>query len=421
MSDSSISKFFEKTRKERLDIVGNFANLSAEELEILQSNDGGISFEKADKMVENAIGTFSLPLGIATSFKINGKDYLVPMVIEEPSVIAAASKGAKIARIKGGFKATSDESYSIGQIQVLNADINSAVKKIQESSKEIINLANSKSNTLSKMNKGAKKISCKEINTPLGNMLIVELLIDVGDAMGANVTNTMCEAVSPLLEKITGGRILLRILSNYSTQRIAKATAVFDKKEVGGEDVVDDIILAYQFADNDVYRAVTHNKGIMNGIIAVANATGQDSRAIEAAANAYAARSGQYRSLSKWTKNSEGNLVGSLELPLSVGIIGGIANVHPIAKVCMKILKVSSAQELACVMTATGLAQNYSAIRALATEGIQKGHMRLHARNLATAAGAKPDQVDKIVQKMIEEKKISLDKAKEILLNLDNL
>ncbi|TRZ69673.1 MAG: hydroxymethylglutaryl-CoA reductase, degradative, partial [Nitrosopumilaceae archaeon] len=364
MSDSSISKFFEKTRKERLDIVGNFANLSAEELEILQSNDGGISFEKADNMVENAIGTFSLPLGVATSFKINGKDYLVPMVIEEPSVIAAASKGAKIARIRGGFEATADESYSIGQIQVLDADINLAVKKILESSKEILNLANSKSNTLSKMNKGAKEVSCKEIDTPLGKMLIVELLIDVGDAMGANITNTMCEAISPLLEKITGGRTLLRILSNYSTRRIAKATAVFDKKEIGGEDVVDDIILAYQFADNDVYRAVTHNKGIMNGIIAVANATGQDSRAIEAAANAYAARSGQYRSLSKWTKDNNGNLIGSLELPLSVGIIGGIANVHPIAKVCMKILRVSSAQELACVMTATGLAQNYSAIRA---------------------------------------------------------
>lgn len=418
MSDSSISKFFEKTRKERLDIVGNFANLSAKELEILQSNDGGISFEKADKMVENAIGTFSLPLGVATSFKINGKDYLIPMVIEEPSVIAAASKGAKIARIRGGFKATADKSYSIGQIQVLDADINSAVKKIQESSKEIINLANSKSTTLSKMNKGAKEVSCKEVDTSLGKMLIVELLIDVGDAMGANITNTMCEAVSPLLEKITGGRTLLRILSNYATRRIAKATAVFDKKEIG-ENVVDDIILAYQFADNDVYRAVTHNKGIMNGIIAVANATGQDSRAIEAAANAYAARSGQYRSLSKWTKDNEGNLVGSLELPLSVGIIGGIANVHPIAKVCMKILRVSSAQELACVMIATGLAQNYSAIQALSTEGIQKGHMRLHAKNLATAAGAKPDQVDKIVQKMIDEKEISLDKAKEILLNLD--
>ncbi len=414
MSDSSISKFFEKTRKERLDIIRNFANLSEEELKILQNNDGGISFEKADKMIENAIGTFSLPLGIATSFKINGKDYLVPMVIEEPSVIAAASKGAKIARIKGGFEATADESFSIGQIQVLDTDIDSAVKKILESSKEIINLANSKSNTLSKMNKGAKEVSCKQIDTPVGKMLIVELLIDVGDAMGANITNTMCESVSPLLEKITGGRTLLRILSNYSTRRIAKATAVFDKKEIG-EDVVDDIILAYQFADNDVYRAVTHNKGIMNGIIAVANATGQDSRAIEAAANAYASRSGQYRSLSKWTKNHEGNLVGSLELPLSVGIIGGIANVHPIAKTCIKILGVSSAQELACVMIATGLAQNYSAIRALSTEGIQKGHMRLHARNLATAAGAKPEEVDKIVQKMIEEKKISLDRAKELL------
>lgn len=414
MSDSSISKFFEKTRKERLEIVGTFGDLTAEELEILQSNDGGISFEKADKMIENAVGTFSLPLGIATNFKINGKDYLVPMVIEEPSVIAAASKGAKIARINDGFKAKSDESYSIGQIQILDADINSAIKKIDESSKEIITLANSKSNTLSKMNKGAKEVSCKIVDTDFGKMLIVELLIDVGDAMGANVTNTMCESVSPLLEKITRGRTLLRILSNYSTRRIVKATAIFDKNEIG-EDVVNDIVLAYQFADNDVYRAVTHNKGIMNGIIAVANATGQDSRAIEAAANAYAARSGKYRSLSKWTKDDEGNLVGSLELPLSVGIVGGIANVHPIAKICVKILGVSSAQELACIMAAVGLAQNFSAIRALSTEGIQKGHMRLHARNLATVAGAKPDQVDKIVQKMIEEKKISLDRAKELL------
>jgi len=415
MSDSSISKFFEKTRKERLDIVADFANLSAEELKILQSNDGGISFEKADKMVENAIGTFSLPLGVATNFKINGKDYLVPMVIEEPSVIAAASKGAKIARIRGGFEVAADQSYSIGQIQLLDVDINSAVKKIQESKKEILELANSKSNTLSKMDKGAKKVSCKEIDTPLGKMLIVELLIDVGDAMGANVTNTMCEAVSPLLETITGGRALLRILSNYSISRIAKAKAVFDKEAVGGEEAVDDIILAYQFADNDVYRAVTHNKGIMNGIIAVANGTGQDSRAIEAAANAYAASSGKYRSLSKWTKDQNGNLVGSLELPLSVGIVGGIINVHPIAKICAKILGVSSASELAGIMTATGLAQNYSAISALATEGIQKGHMRLHARNLASSAGAKPDQVDKIVKQMIEEKKISLDRAKELL------
>ena len=414
MPDSSISKLFEKSRKERLDIVRNFANLSNEELDILQSSDGGISFDKADKMVENAIGTFSLPLGVATNFKINDKDYLIPMVIEEPSVIAAASKGAKVARIKGGFIVTADESYSIGQIQVLDADA-SAIEKINDSSNEILELANSKSNTLSKMGKGAKKVSCKKIDTPSGTMLIVEILIDVGDAMGANVTNTMCEGVSPLIAKISGGKILLGILSNYSTRRIAKAQAVFEKEAVGGENVVDDIILAFEFADNDVYRAVTHNKGIMNGVIAVANATGQDSRAIEAAANAYAAKSGKYRSLSKWSKDDDGNLVGILEIPLSVGIVGGITNVHSIAKVCTKILQVSSAQELACVITATGLAQNYSAIRTLVTEGIQKGHMRLHARNLASAAGATPEQIDGIVQKMIEEKKISLDRAKELL------
>ena len=417
MPDSSISKFFEKSRKERLDIIANFANLSKNELDILENTNGGISFEKADKMIENAIGTFSLPLGVATNFKINGKDYVVPMVIEEPSVIAAASKGAKIARIKGGFEVSADESYSIGQIQILNVDANLAIKKIQDFTSEILELANSKSNTLSKMNKGAKEITCKIIEAPSGNMLIVELLIDVGDAMGANITNTMCEAVSPLIEKITGGRALLRILSNYSTRRMVKAKAIFEKESVGGEDVVDNIILAFEFADNDVYRAVTHNKGIMNGIISVANAVGQDSRAIEAAANAYAAISGKYRSLSKWSKDSDGNLVGILEIPLSVGIVGGIVNVHPVAKVCAKILNVESAQELACVMTATGLAQNYSAIRALSTEGIQKGHMRLHARNLAAAAGATTDQIDTIVQKMVESKKISLDGAKEILQN----
>jgi len=301
-------------------------------------------------------------------------------------------------------------------VQLLDVtNISSALSRIKESASEILQLANSKSNTLSKMGKGAKQVTCKEIDTASGKMLIVELLIDVGDAMGANITNTMCETISPLIEKITGGRTLLRILSNYSTRRITTVKAVFEKEAVGGKDVVNDIIMAFEFADNDVYRAVTHNKGIMNGIIAVANAVGQDSRAIEAAANAYAAKSGQYRSLSKWSRDSEGNLVGLLEIPLSVGIVGGIVNVHPVAKICKKILGVGSAQELACVTAATGLAQNYSAIRALATEGIQKGHMRLHARNLAAAAGATPDQIDKIVQKMIEEKKISLDMAKELL------
>ncbi len=415
MKDSSISKFFEKSRKHRLDIVKNFASLSKEEIEVLENSSGGITFDNADKMVENAIGTFSLPLGIATNFRINDEDYLIPMVIEEPSVIAAASNAAKIARIKGGFKVDADESLSIGQIQVLSVDPKLAIPKITESSKKILDLANSKSNTLVKMDKGAKEVSCREIQTDSGIMLIVELLIDVGDAMGANITNSMCEAVAPLIEELTGGKALLRILSNYATRRLVRATAVFDKEGVGGEDVVNNIILAYQFAANDTHRAVTHNKGIMNGVIAVANATGQDSRAIEAATNAYAASSGKYRSLTEWSKDEEGNLIGKLELPLSVGIVGGIVNVHPIAKICTKILGVTSAKELAGVITAAGLAQNFSALRALATEGIQKGHMKLHARNLAAAAGAKAEQIDEIVQKMIHENNISLNRAKELL------
>ena len=380
MRDSSISKFFEKTLKERLGVVADFSQLSQDELKIIEDATGGISFEKADNMIENAIGTFSLPLGIATNFRINGKDYLIPMVIEEPSVIAASSKAAKTARIHDGFKAEADESYSIGQIQVVNTDVQAAIPKIIGASHDILNLANEQSNTLSKLGKGAKEISCKDIETDSGHMLIVELLIDVGDAMGANVTNTMCEAVAPMIEKLSGGKTLLRILSNYSTKRMVRASAVFDKDEIGGEGVVDDMILAFQFADNDTYRAVTHNKGVMNGVIAVANATGQDSRAIEAAAHAYASKTGSYRSLTKWEKDANGNLVGNFELPLSVGIVGGVIQHHPIAKICTKILGVSTAQELSCVIAVVGLAQNFSAMRALATEGIQKGHMKLHAR-----------------------------------------
>ena len=380
MADSSISKFFEKTLKERLSIVANFSGLSQDELKIIGDATGGISYDKADNMIENAIGTFSLPLGIATNFRINDKDYLIPMVIEEPSVIAAASKAAKIARIHGGFKAEAEQSYSIGQIQVVNIDVPSTIPKVIGASNEILDLANSKSNTLTKMGKGAKEVSCKDIRTDSGHMLIVELVIDVGDAMGANVTNTMCEAVAPLIEELTGGKVLLRILSNYSTKRMASVSAVFDKDAVGGEKVVDDIILAFQFAENDPYRAVTHNKGVMNGTIAVANATGQDSRAIESAAHAYAAKSGAYSSLTKWTKDANGNLVGDFELPLSVGIVGGVIQHHPIAKICTKILGISTANELSCIMAAVGLAQNFAAMRALVTEGIQKGHMKLHAR-----------------------------------------
>jgi hydroxymethylglutaryl-CoA reductase len=408
------SHFFEKDRKEKLDEIVKFANLTSDERKILESG-GGIGFEQADKMVENAIGTFSFPLGIATNFVINKKEYLIPMVIEEPSVIAAASKAAKIAKIHGGFTMQNNESFSIGQIQVVNVDVKEAIPKVLQHSKEILELVNSKSTTLYKIGKGAKEVLCKEIATESGPMLIVELLIDVGDAMGANVTNTMCEVVAPLIEKITGGKTLLKILSNYSTRRMVSGTAIFDKDDLGGEQTVDKIILAYQFADNDEYRAVTHNKGIMNGIIAVANATGQDTRAIEAAAHAYAARTGRYRSLTQWSKDKNGNLIGKIALPLSVGIVGGIINVHPTAKICTKIMQIQSASELACVIVAVGLAQNLSAIRALSSEGIQKGHMRLHARNIAAAAGATPDQIDAIAKKMAQEGKISINRAKELL------
>ena len=380
MANSAIPKFFEKNLKERLSIVQEFANLTDEEIKILENATGGIDFSHADKMIENAIGTFSLPIGIATNFRINEKDFLIPMVIEEPSVIAASSKAAKIARVHGGFTATTEGKFSIGQIQVVDVNVQETIPKIISSSSEITDLANSKSETLSKLGKGVKEIICKEIKTDSKSMLVVELLIDVGDAMGANVTNTMCEAVAPLIEKLSNGRTLLRILSNYSTKRMVTASAVFDKDAVGGEQIVDDMISAFQFADNDTFRAVTHNKGVMNGTISVANATGQDSRAIEAAAHAYAAKSGAYRSLTEWTKDDGGNLLGKFELPLSVGIVGGVINDHPIAKISKKILGVNSAQELACVMASVGLAQNFAAMRALVTEGIQKGHMKLHAR-----------------------------------------
>ena len=380
MTDSSIPKFFEKSHDEKLDIICNFYDLNDDEKLHLKNATGGINFEHANKMIENAISTFSLPLGIATNFKINNKDYLVPMVIEEPSVIAAASKAAKIARIHGGFTANVEGNISIGQIQVLDVDIQESISAINLQSQEIIELANSSSKTLPKLGKGAKEIMCKEIKTSSSSMLIVELMIDVGDAMGANVTNTMCETVAPLIEKITGGKTLLRILSNYSTKRMVSASATFDKEAVGGQKVVDDMISAFEFADNDVYRAVTHNKGVMNGTISVANATGQDSRAIEAAAHAYASHTGRYRSLTNWTKDNSGNLIGKFEIPLSVGIVGGVTNNHPIAKICTKILNLTNVQELSCIMASAGLAQNFAAMRALVTEGIQKGHMKLHAR-----------------------------------------
>jgi len=328
--------------------------------------------------------------------------------------VAAAARCAKSARVLGGCTASAGPPYSIGQIQVLGADAN-AISRIEESAERILHLANKQSKTLSALGRGAKSVSCKKISTDEKEMLIVELLVDVGDAMGANITNSMCEAVSSLVEEISGGAVLLRILSNYATQRMVKASAVFARDAVGGDGTVERIIDAYQFAKHDVYRAVTHNKGIMNGIVSVAHATGQDSRAIEAAAHAYASHGGSYTSLTEWSRNGEGDLVGRLKIPMAVGTVGGITRVHPLAQVSLRILGTDSANDLACALGAVGLAQNYSAMRALATDGIQKGHMALHARNLAAAAGADASKIDDIVNAMIAEGNITPARAKELV------
>lgn len=413
---STIPKFYQMSPKERLQLVKKFANLNNNDLKILKSS--GLSLDTANNMVENAIGTMAFPLGIATNFLINGKDYLIPMVIEEPSVIAAASNAAKIARIKGGFTASADPSLMIGQIQIVDLkEPLEAGKRVLDVKDEIIATANDKSKTLVKKGAGAKDVTFRVIDTQKGKMLIVELLIDVRDAMGANIINTMCESVAPIIENVTDGRVLLRILSNYATKRMVRASAVFSK-EVIGSTIVDNIILAYAFAESDQYRCTTHNKGTMNGIIAVANATGQDSRAIEAGAHSYVARNGKYSSLTSWTKNNDGDLVGSIEIPLAAGIVGGVSSVHPLARVCLKILKVKTAQELACVMASVGLAQNFAALRALVSEGIQKGHMSLHARNIAMMVGAEGKLIDAVAKKIADEGNVTTQRAKEVLRTL---
>ena len=404
---SRIPRFREKSRADRIRaVLGMADHLDTTAL------DGGISFPQADLMIENALGVMAVPLGVATNFRINGRDILVPMAIEEPSVVAAASKAARECRETGGFEAYCSGSLSIGQIQVVGAGPK-ASSNIEREIPRILETANACSRTLTEQGRGAKSVSSRTIQTPSGTMLVVEIAVDVGDAMGANITNTMCEAVSGIIEEAVGGRALLRILSNYSTGRVASASAVFPVRTLGRE-TVRDMILAFEFADNDVYRAVTHNKGVMNGIIAVANATGQDSRAIDAAAHAWAARSGRYRSLTRWRLDDNGDLVGSIEVPMSVGVVGGVIKVHPTAQACMDILGVESAPELAGVMAAAGLAQNFGAMWALTTDGIQKGHMRLHARNVAAAAGVPPDMIDHIAETMSREGNINTARARAL-------
>ncbi len=410
---SRIPGFYKLSVEERLKKVAEFSNLSEEDTKILLEK--GLSLEVADRMIENVVGTFELPLGIATNFLIDGKDYLIPMAIEEPSVVAAASNAARMARESGGFTTDYTGSKMIGQIQVTKLSDPVAAKfEVLKHRDEIIERANECDPMLVNLGGGCRDVEARVIDTIAGKMLVVHLVVDVLDAMGANAVNTMCESVAPFIERITGGKVYLRIISNLAAYRLARAKAVFDKDVIGGEEVVEGIMLAYAFAAADPFRCATHNKGIMNGISALMVATGNDFRAIEAGAHSYAAIGG-YKPLTTYEVDKKGNLVGTIEVPMAAGTIGGATKVNPIARVCLKILGVSTAEELARVAAALGLAQNFAALRALATEGIQRGHMELHARNLAITAGAVGDEVDRVVEIMVRDRKIRLDYAKEVL------
>ncbi len=411
MKTSKISKFYEKPLSERIETLKDFASLSGEEIEALGKY-GALDFESADRMVENVYSTFQLPLGIATNFTVNGKEVLVPFALEEPSVVAAASYAAKLS---SGFEAKASEPVMIGQIQIVGVKKpEEAIKKILAEEKRLIEIANAGDSTLIKFGGGARKIEARKLETTRGVMVIIHLLVDVRDAMGANAVNTMCERISAEIERLSGGKTRLKIISNLAIHRTVKAKTVW-KKEALGEEAIEKILDGYEFAANDEFRACTHNKGIMNGIDAVVIATGNDFRAVEAGAHAFASRSGKYKPLTKYYKNMEGDLVGEIELPLAVGIVGGATRTHPLAKINLKILGVKTASELAEIIASVGLAQNFAALRALANEGIQKGHMRLHAKNIAIQAGAHGKAIDEIAERMGAEGNISVSRAKEIL------
>lgn len=412
---SKLSGFYKLSPKERLRAVSEFSGLTEDEASCISAT-GAISLEAADRMVENVIGVMEVPLGVAVNFLINGRDYLIPMAIEEPSVIAAASNAAKMAREGGGFTTSSTGAMMIGQIQAIGMDDpNFAKMNILEKKDEIIKRANEVDPVLVKFGGGAKDVEARVIETPGGKMVITHLIVDCRDAMGANAVNTMAEAVAPYIEELTGGKVYLRIISNLADRRIMRAKAVFKKEAVGGAEAVDGILAAYHFAAGDPYRAATHNKGIMNGITAAVLATGNDTRAIEAGAHVYASRSGVYRPLSSYEKNAKGDLVATIEMPIAVGLVGGATKTNPIARAAVKILGVKTATEMGEVFAALGLAQNFAALRALATEGIQRGHMGLHSRNVAIQAGATGELIDKIAGIMVRENKVRADRAKELL------
>ncbi|MBN1123141.1 MAG: hydroxymethylglutaryl-CoA reductase, degradative [Anaerolineae bacterium] len=422
MSTSSrLPGFYRQTPDERARIVAEQSMLTPEELAIL-TGESGLTPALADRLIENVVGVFGMPLGIAANFVVNGRDVLIPMAVEEPSVVAAASHIAKLVRSNGGFKASATPPEMIGQIQILDlVDLPAAKQAILDNKSDLLAAAAQTDPFLVSIGGGPRDIEVRILDdTAAGPMLIVHLIVDCRDAMGANTVNTSCEALAPLLERLTGGRVGLKILSNLADRRLARAECILPVESLAfedysGEQVVTGVFEAWAFAAADPYRAATHNKGIMNGIDPVVIATGNDWRAIEAGAHAYAARSGRYTSLSTWNKDANGSLHGMIELPMAVGIVGGTTRAHPAAQVALKILGVEKAGELAEIIAAVGLAQNLGALRALATEGIQKGHMALHARQIAISAGAADDQIDAVVQRMLQDKQINLDYAKKLL------
>ena len=420
-TSSRLPGFYNLPLGQRLETLVSQAGLTPQEAASLFGT-SGLTAENADHMVENAVGVYGLPLGIATNFHINGRDVLIPMVIEEPSVVAGASLAARLIREGGGFTTSSDEAVMIAQVQVLDLVNPYAARLALLANKQrLLEFANTTDPVIVSLHGGARDIEARVIeDSPVGPMLVMHLLYDCLDAMGANTVNTAAEALAPMIEEITGGRVGLRILSNLADRRMARAAcaipaAALAFDEFDGERVRDRIVEAWAFAAADPYRAATHNKGIMNGIDAVVIATGNDWRAIEAGAHAYAARSGRYTSLSHWGRDAQGNLAGTLEMPMAVGTVGGATKVHPAARAALKLMGIRSARELAEVIVSVGLAQNLAAIRALATEGIQRGHMSLHARQLAVAAGASGEMVDQIAAQLVAEKTVRLDRAQALV------
>lgn len=418
-TSSRLSGFRNLDIDERRKAVAEFVGRDPEELRALDP-DRGLGLEQANHMVENVVGVLGIPVGIATNFHVDGRDVLVPMATEEPSVVAAASNLARMTRSHGGFVTSATQPLMQAQIQVLDvADPAAARQRLLAAAPELMALADAQDPALTNLGGGVRDLLVRQVPSARQTYVVVHLVVDVRDAMGANAVNTMAEAVAPRIAEIAGGRTLLRILTNKADRRITRVSATFDRDLLGGDDVVEDMLDAAEFAVADPYRAATHNKGIMNGITAVVLATGNDTRAVEAGAHSHAVDDeGRYTSMSRFEKTADGHLVGTLELPVPVGLVGGATKVHPTAQANVAITGVSTAAELAAVIVAVGLAQNTAALRALATEGIQRGHMSLHARNVAVAAGASPAEIDLVVGRMVAERAIRTDFAEQILTEL---